>query len=117
MKATLSAQIHDFINYLSVEKGLAQNSLLAYESDLKKYADFLDDKKIGSFKHVTRNHVTQFLFHEKQRKQEASSIARALVAVKLLHRFLVKEGQLSEDITSVLEAPKLLKHFPRKARP
>ena len=112
MSAQLQAQVKDFINYLSVERQLAKNSLLAYESDLKEYVVFLETKKIKSFSQVTRNHITQFLFYEKGRKQEASSIARALVAVKLLHRFLVKEGQLKEDITSVLESPKLWKHLP-----
>lgn len=112
MSTPLSAQVKEFLNYLSVEKGLAKNSLLAYESDLKKYVAFIVDKKIKDFSQVTRQHITQFLFHEKQRKQEASSIARALVAVKLLHRFLVKEGNLREDITSVLESPKLWKHLP-----
>lgn len=112
MSAQLSAHVKDFINYLSVEKQLAQNSLLAYESDLKHYVAFLESKRIKDFNQVDRNHITQFLFHEKERKQEASSIARALVAVKLLHRFLVKEGQLKEDITSVLESPKLWKHLP-----
>ncbi|MBI3999638.1 MAG: site-specific tyrosine recombinase XerD [Candidatus Omnitrophica bacterium] len=112
MSAQPQAQVKEFINYLSVERQLAKNSLLAYESDLKKYVTFLETKKIKSFSQVTRNHITQFLFYEKGRKQEASSIARALVAVKLLHRFLVKEGQLKEDITSVLESPKLWKHLP-----
>ena len=112
MNAALSSPVKDFINYLSVERGLAQNSLLAYESDLQKYVAFLEHKKVKSYAQVTRNHITQFLFHEKERKQEASSIARALVAVKLLHRFLVKEGELKEDITSVLESPKLWKHLP-----
>ena len=68
MNALLSSQVKDVINYLSVEKGLAQNSLLAYEGDLKRYVAFLDSKKIKEFSQVTRNHITQFLFHEKQRK-------------------------------------------------
>ncbi|MBI4358751.1 MAG: site-specific tyrosine recombinase XerD [Candidatus Omnitrophica bacterium] len=110
--STLDIQVKNFINYLSVERNLANNSLLAYESDLKKYTSFLADKKVKDFHQVTRNHITQFLFHEKGRKQEASSIARALVAIKLLHRFLVREGELKEDVTSVLESPKLWKHLP-----
>ena len=56
--------------------------------------------------------LSRRIAYEKARKQEASSIARALVAVKLLHRFLVKEGRLKEDITNVLESPKLWKHLP-----
>ena len=112
MNTQLIAHVQDFITYLSVEKGLAQNSLLAYESDLKKYIVFLAKEKIKDFGQVKRSHITQFLFHEKQRKQEASSIARALVAIKLLHRFLVKENLLKEDVTSVLDSPKLWKHLP-----
>ena len=112
MNTVLLPEVRDFINYLSVEKGLAKNSLLAYDSDLKKYIGFLVQKNIKTFDRVTRSEITDFLFHEKRRKQEASSIARALVAIKLLHRFLVKEGKLREDITSVLESPKLWKRLP-----
>ena len=109
---TALSYVSEFINYASVEKGLAKNSLLAYETDLKKYISFLSNKKIADLSKVNRTHINQFLFHEKERKQEASSIARALVAIKLLHRFLVKEGHLKEDITSVLDSPKLWKHLP-----
>lgn len=114
MKSTnsLTLQVKDFINYLSVERGLAQNSLLAYESDLKKYVQFLSAKNVKDFRDVTRNVITDFLFYEKKRKQEASSIARALVAIKLLHRFLLKEWILKEDVTDVLELPKLWKRLP-----
>ncbi len=112
MKPELLSHVGEFINYASVEKGLAKNSLLAYETDLKKYVAFLTDKKISDLSKVNRTHITQFLFYEKERKQEPSSIARALVAIKLLHRFLVKEGNLKEDITSVLDSPKLWKHLP-----
>ena len=104
--------VREFINYLSVEKGLAKNTLLAYETDLKKYTAFLATKKLRHPNQVNRSYITEFLFHEKERKQEASSIARALVAVKLFHRFLLHEGILQEDVTSVLESPKLWKHLP-----
>ena len=112
MTTTLSLHVGDFINFASVEKGLAKNSLIAYETDLKKYVAFLTDQKINDLSKVNRTHINQFLFHEKERKQEPSSIARTLVAVKLLHRFLLKEGYLKEDITSVLDSPKLWKHLP-----
>ncbi|OGX06451.1 MAG: site-specific tyrosine recombinase XerD [Omnitrophica bacterium RIFCSPLOWO2_12_FULL_50_11] len=108
----LSGHLRDFIEYLSVEKGLAQNSLLAYESDLKKYASFLSAHDVKHVQDISRNQITQFLFYEKQRKQEASSIARALVAIKLFHRFLLKEGVVKEDVTSVLDSPKLWKNLP-----
>jgi integrase/recombinase XerD len=104
--------IREFVNYISVEKGLAANSILAYERDLKMYANFLSSKKITEPTDITRDHITKFLFHEKERKQEVSSIARALVAIKVFHRFLVRERVLTEDVTRVLESPKLWKYLP-----
>jgi integrase/recombinase XerD len=112
MKPALEVQIKEFINYLSVEKGLAENSLFAYGSDLRKYAGFLTRKKISSLDQVNRTHVTQFLFDEKEKKQAAASIARALVAIKLFHRFMVKEGFIKSDVTDLMDSPKLWKNLP-----
>jgi integrase/recombinase XerD len=44
----MKALISEFINYLSVERGLAQNTLLAYGRDLEKYNEFLSQKNIKS---------------------------------------------------------------------
>ena len=105
--------IEEFLNYLSVEKGLANNSIAAYRQDLVQYAEFLIKKKADDLNCVKREEIVQFLLKEKDRGLEASSLARRLVAVKLFHRFLLKEGRLREDITSVLESPKLWKKLPQ----
>lgn len=107
----------EFLNFLSVEKGLSRNTLSAYELDLAAYRDFMKTQEISDWSRVKRDHVLQFLMGEKQRGLEASSIARRLVTVKLFHRFLVKERFLSEDITSVLEAPRLWKKLPKYLTP
>jgi len=102
----------EFFNYLAVEKGLAANTLAAYRQDLKAYRSFLDSRSISDYAYLTRDHIIQFLMAEKKRGLEAASIARRLVTVKLFHRFLVQERHLQEDITSVLETPKLWKRLP-----
>lgn len=104
--------VREFINYLSVEKGLAANTLEAYSQDLAQYQGFLEKKKIKSLSQVKRNDIVQFLLQEKDRGLQGPSLARRLVAVKLFHRFLTKEGRLREDITSVLESPRLWKKLP-----
>lgn len=107
-------QVQEFLNYLSVEKGLARNSLLAYERDLKGYCDYLKENKFGeNWEKIRRNNVLDYLIKEKKRGLEASSIARRLVAIKLFHRFLVTERYLKEDITSIIETPKLWKKLPQ----
>ncbi|MFZ5801946.1 MAG: site-specific tyrosine recombinase XerD [Candidatus Omnitrophota bacterium] len=105
--------IDEFFNYLSVEKGLSANTLEAYRRDLKTYRDYLLSKKIRTWNHVNRHVINNYLSHEKQQGLEVASLARRLVTVKIFHRFLVKERYLEDDVTSVLESPKLWKKLPQ----
>ncbi len=108
----LPVLFQEFFNFLAVEKGLATNTLAAYSQDLATYDAFLKKHKINDWARVKRQHILQYLMHEKKRGLETPSIARRLVSVKLFHRFLVREHHLAEDITSVLESPKLWKKLP-----
>lgn len=102
----------EFLNYLSVERGLARNTLLAYGRDLDRYLDFLEDATVCNFGSVKRSHILAFLNAERKKKLETPSLARRLTAIKMFHRFLLKERLISEDVTSVLESPKLWKKLP-----
>lgn len=108
----LSFLFKEFFNYILVEKGLAANTIAAYRQDLEAYNHFFEEQKIKDWAKVKREHILQFLTFEKKRGLEAPSLARRLVAIKLFHRFLVKERFIQEDVTSVLESPKLWKRLP-----
>ncbi|MDD5218345.1 MAG: site-specific tyrosine recombinase XerD [Candidatus Omnitrophica bacterium] len=105
--------LREFFNYLSVEKGLSANTLDAYQLDLVRYHKFLEGLGVRDWKDVRREHITKFLLAEKKRGLEVSSIARCLVTLKVFHRFLLQERYLTEDVTSVLESPKLWKRLPQ----
>lgn len=111
-KVTDPAFLRGFLDYLSVEKGLAKNTLEAYQQDLEAYIGYMTEAKVPEWSKVKRDHIMHFMLGEKKRGMEASTVARRLVAVKLFHRFLVKERLMDEDITSVLESPKLWKRLP-----
>ncbi|MDP8212688.1 MAG: site-specific tyrosine recombinase XerD [Candidatus Zapsychrus exili] len=105
--------IEEFINYLAVERGLANNTLLAYKRDLKKYAKYLSKKKgIKSPESIKRENITDFMYDQKQKGLSANSISRALAAIKMYHRFLVRERLVQEDPTNLVETPKLWKRIP-----
>ncbi len=104
--------IKDFINYLSVERGLADNTLLAYRRDLDKYTGNLLDKGIKSIPQVQREHVTEFIYQEKQAGLAISSICRSLAAIKMFHRFLVREHLAPVDPTNLVDTPKIWKRIP-----
>lgn len=105
--------LDQFADYLSVEKGLARNSIEAYRSDLSHYHQSLVQQKVRDWSKVDRAHIIHFLANEDKRGLEATSRARALVSIKLFHRFLTKERYLPEDVTSVLESPKTWKKLPQ----
>jgi integrase/recombinase XerD len=104
--------IEDFLNYLSVERGLAKNTLLAYRRDLAKYIDYLLPKNIKTADKVNREHISNFMFDLKKHDMSATSICRNLAAIKMFHRFLVRENLAKEDPTTLVDTPKLWKRIP-----
>lgn len=108
-----SAFLQEFLSYLSVEKGLARNTLDAYSLDLTAYIHFIKKElNVGDWSQVKRDHVIKFLIKERERGLEAVSAARRLVSIRIFHRYMVKESYLHEDITDLLESPKLWKKLP-----
>lgn len=104
--------IKEFMDYLSVERGLSKNTLESYRRDLNKYAGYLNKKGISNLEKVKRADIQDFMMGLKDGKLNASSIARNLVAIKIFHRYLTRERLLKEDVTSVIETPKLWKTLP-----
>ena len=104
--------IEEFINYLSVERGLAENTLFAYQRDLKKYIDSLTKKGIADLRLAKRDHITQFMYDQKKNGLSTSSICRHLAAIKMFHRFLMREQLAADDPTSLVDTPKLWKKVP-----
>ncbi len=104
--------VDEFINYLSVERGLAQNTLLAYRRDLDKYMLYLKNCSVVLADNVKREDITNYMFEQKKKGLSANSIARNLAAIKMFHRFLVRERLAKEDPTNLIETPKLWKRIP-----
>lgn len=106
------AFVEEFLDYLSVERGLAENTILSYRRDLKKYTDFLEGNGIVAPTNAARKDVTLFLMSLKDKNLSANSISRGMVAIKVFYRFLLRERHIKEDIVSTLESPKLWKRLP-----
>ncbi|MFA6216343.1 MAG: site-specific tyrosine recombinase XerD [Candidatus Omnitrophota bacterium] len=101
-----------FLNYLSVERGLAQNTILSYKNDLMLYLDFLKSSSVETLSKATRNSVSNFMFSQKDKGISANSISRRLAAIRMFHRFLMRERILKNDPTTLVDTPKLSKKIP-----
>ena len=100
-----------FMDYLKVEKGLAQNSILSYNRDLNIYLDCLKNKNIATPSLVSQKDIVDFLFQMRSRVS-SSSISRMLSTVKGFHRFLLREKIITTDPTALLETPRVEKKIP-----
>ncbi len=101
-----------FLNYLFVERGLARNTISSYRTDLKKFHSFLKKKGKTSVDNITREDIRNFLMDLKDKKLSVNSIARNLICIKSFFKYLINERIIKDDITAVLESPKLWKKLP-----
>ena len=105
-----------YIDYLTVEKGLAKNSLASYENDLRKFGVWLagKDTELAS---VDRLQIVRYFQALRKAGISARSVARALAAIRGLFRFLVTEKHVKHDPTENLENPKLWSTLPKALQP
>jgi integrase/recombinase XerD len=104
--------LEEFLNYLSIERGLSKNTISAYKTDLSHFTEHLASKGIEDADKVKRQDITDYMLGLKDRGISSNSISRALVAIKMFYRFLVQERLAKEDIPGVLESPKLIRPLP-----
>ena len=104
--------VTDFLNHLTVEAGLAQNTILAYGRDLKAFLEFCKSEDISQLQQFTPVIIQSYqLFLTKQSRDEAS-IKRALVAIKMFLRFAKLNGLIEDDFGAILESPKIWQKLP-----
>ena len=110
----LEKLINRYLRHLTVERGLAKNSILAYRSDLTEYQRFLEEQSIGSPAEIAETTVLSFLeWLSRNRGLAASSVARILAAVRGLHRFWLIEGVLEVDVAATVKPPKTSRKLPK----
>ncbi|MFA7283513.1 MAG: site-specific tyrosine recombinase XerD [Candidatus Omnitrophota bacterium] len=104
--------IDSFLDYLSVERALARNTISAYRADLNLYLDFMEKRGITLLSKISKNDVVEFMLFQKSGGISPTSISRRLAAVRMFHRFLARERILKSDPTALVDSPKLWKKVP-----
>ncbi|MBW3621566.1 MAG: site-specific tyrosine recombinase XerD [Actinobacteria bacterium] len=108
-----------YLDHLRVERGLADNTLQAYRRDLATYAAFLAERGIDDPRRVTQDDLESLVPWLRQRRTgagepyAASSIARTVVAVRGLHRFLAREGLTDQDVAAEVDTPTTMRSLPK----
>lgn len=104
--------ILDYIDYISYEKGLSDNTRISYKMDLMAYKTFLNKKGINSWNKVKQADIQDYLMYLSKMQDSTSTVARKLTTIKNLHKFLYKEKRIDKDVSENIERPKLKKALP-----
>ncbi len=109
----MQSWLEHFSHYLSVEKGLARNTLESYNRDLKKFFLFLKNKKVATAANVDRALITGYLLSLKEEGRAPSTISRNVASIRSFFNFLVQEDLLRDNPAQLVKAPRIEKKLPR----
>ncbi|MDD5436986.1 MAG: site-specific tyrosine recombinase XerD [Candidatus Omnitrophica bacterium] len=104
--------VDEFLNYLTVERGLSKNTIAAYGTDLVHFISRMSAVGIKDAGRIKRQDVMNYLLYLKDKGIGSNSISRALVAIKMFYKFLVQEHLAKEDVSGVIESPRLIRGLP-----
>jgi len=108
----LGQSVRDFLNYLTVEAGLSDNTILAYGRDLKSFLEYCNAEKKSRLDQVKPALIQNYLQTLAKAQRSESSSKRCLVAIRMFLRFAKLTGLVEDDFTATLEGPKLWQRLP-----
>ncbi|KAA1249603.1 site-specific tyrosine recombinase XerD [Mycobacterium simiae] len=117
---TLEHQLQGYLDHLTIERGVAANTLSSYRRDLRRYSNHLEDRGITDLCKVSEDDVSDFLVSLRRGDPDngtaalsAVSAARALIAVRGLHRFAAAEGMAASDVARAVRPPTPGRRLPK----
>ncbi len=108
----MDSYIKQFIGYIQIEKGLSDNTCMSYRGDLNDFSSYLHELGVENLVDLTRDIILDFLESCSDRGLESASVARRLVSIKVFCRFLYSESLLNQNVTDVMDSPKLWRLLP-----
>lgn len=114
----LGRAIAEYLQHVGVERGLAPNTLAAYQRDLRRYENYLGAAGVAEPGSITRHHLSDFAQGLSDGADGGSalgmrSVARTIVAVRGLHKFWALEGICASDPAAELHPPQPGRRLPK----
>lgn len=110
-------QGYSFLVYLKVEKGLADNTIASYGSDLRQFFEHVAALGVSEANKITRAHLSSFCEELAAHNNSAKTLHRKLSALRKFFWYLRKEGLISTNPAQDFPLPKVEKTLPKYAKP
>ena len=105
--------VKQFLDYLVVEAGLAENTILAYGRDLRGFLEYCQSQNVLSLVEVRAEVIHGYTKRLVQQERAESTAKRCLVAIRMFLRFAKMVGMIEKDFSELLEAPKIWQRLPK----
>jgi integrase/recombinase XerD len=110
----LAMLVDSYLRHLTIERGMAKNTIAAYRADLSRYSEFLETKGIDSPDQITELVINEFAESLKITSGLiSSSVARVLAGVRGLHKFWLLENITTGDVAAAVKPPKSPRNLPK----
>ncbi|MCS6972222.1 MAG: site-specific tyrosine recombinase XerD [Turneriella sp.] len=110
-KAARRNYINNFKEYLSIERGLSENSIFSYLSDIQKLERFLN-KENKQLQNITEKDIANFLREESRKKLSSRTRARMIASLRQFYGYLENRKIIDVNPMHAIEAPKIEKTLP-----
>jgi len=110
--------VESFLNYLAVEKGFSENTIVAYRNDLYQLSSFIEEEaarrgSIPPWASFDRQSMLSYLLNLKERGYTATTMARKVAATKSFFSFMVAEGIMKTNPTQDVRSPRVGRSLPK----
>lgn len=113
----MNAQIQEFLDYLTAERGSSDNTVAAYRNDLTQLDEFMTGRNKSDWGDVTRDDLIEYILWLKEREYASATVARKVAAMKSFCAFLLRTGSIEDNPAEELDSPKVKKQLPQTLTP
>lgn len=112
--AGFESLVDAYIRHLTIERGVAKNTIAAYRRDLRRYLEFLAARGLGSIDQITELTVQDFAEQlVSVGGLSATSVARVLAGVRGIHKYWLLENLTNSDPAATIKPPKAPRRLPK----
>lgn len=105
--------LSEYLEFLEVEKGLADNTVEAYRNDLSSFLDFCADRGASEVNIIERSDINAYILKLREQKYSPSSVVRKIASMRGFFKWFCANDYGVKNPTQTLERPKLPKRLPK----
>lgn len=109
----MDEQITEYLHFLTIERGLSENTRVSYQRDLHQYLSFLSEQGVTEWQAVDRYIVVAFLANLTEAGKASTTITRMISSLRRFHQFLRQERYTDHDPMQHIDSPKKAQKLPQ----